>query len=137
MAQRDPAYKAYIQRTVVFGGGYMLATAAATFIPRLLELGTGANIAFAILPAAVLVFWVWAFGKLLTDLQDEYLRMLEVRKALIATGITLAIAGGWGLVELGDEVPRLPVFFIFPLWCVGLAIGELYNRLSGHGSTPL
>ena len=137
MSCKDPAYKAYFRRSILFAVLYIAATAIATFLPIGLELGTPFAVALAILPALVLMFWIWAFGRMLFDLQDEYLRMLEVRKALIATGFALAIAGSWGMVELSTDVPKLPVFYIFPIWCVGLAVGEAYNRISGHGGTPL
>jgi len=84
----------------------------------------------------VVLGWIWNMGRLLVTMEDEYLRMLEVRKMLWATAITLSICGGWGLVELFATVPRLPVFFVFPIWCLGLAVGQLINRLTlGDGGT--
>ena len=29
------------------------------------------------------------------------------------------------------DVPRLPVFFIFPLWCGGLVVGQAWNWKAG------
>lgn len=137
MAGKDPAYKTYVKRTAIFGAGYIGAAALIDPLTQQLGLGVGGRITLSAIPALCLIYWIWAMARLLTDLQDEFLRMLEVRKALIATGITLALAGGWGLVELGEAVPRFPVFFIIPVWCVGLLIGEVYNRATGQGSTPL
>ncbi len=57
--------------------------------------------------------------------------MLEVRKALGATGLVLAVASVWGVLELFTDVPKLPVFLIFPMWCGGLAIGQAFNRRAG------
>jgi hypothetical protein len=87
-------------------------------------------IAFALLPGLVVLGWIWNMGRLLVEMQDEYLRMLEVRKMLWASAITLSICGGWGLVELFAAIPRLPVFYVFPIWCGGLAIGQLINRFT-------
>ena len=87
-------------------------------------------IAFALLPGLVVLGWVWNMGRLLVEMEDEYLRMLEVRKMLWATAITLSVCGGWGLVELFAAIPRLPVFFVFPIWCGGLAAGQLINRFT-------
>ena len=42
-----------------------------------------------------------------------------------------ASASVWGILELYTDVPRLPVFFIFPLWCGGLVVGQLWNRIAG------
>ena len=57
--------------------------------------------------------------------------MLEIRKSLAATGVVLAVASVWGILELYTDVPRLPVFFIFPLWCGGLGVGQLWNWKAG------
>ena len=74
---------------------------------------------------------------MLLDLDDEFLRLLEVRKALFATALTLAGCGVWGLLEIFTEVPALPVFWVFPLWCVGFGAGALFNRLTlGTGGCP-
>ena len=99
---------------------------------------TPAVIFWAILPGLVVVGWIWNMGRYYSDMRDEYMRMLEVRKAMWATAITLAVSGGWGLLELYSTVPRLPVFFIFPIWCIGLAIGQIINRLTiGDGGDCL
>ena len=89
-------------------------------------------ILWAVLPGLVVLGWIWNMGTYLFALEDEYLRMLETRKALVATALVLGISGGWGLIEMFAEVPALPVFFIFPIWCLGLAAGQLVNRLTGH-----
>jgi hypothetical protein len=85
---------------------------------------------WAILPGLAVLGWIWNMGRYYLQMTDEYLRNLEIRKAMWATAITLAISGGWGLLELFATVPRLPLFFIFPLWCLGLAAGQLINRLT-------
>jgi hypothetical protein len=82
---------------------------------------------WSILPGLIVIGWIWNMGRYLFEMEDEYLRMLETRKALVATALTLAVSGGWGLLELFATVPRLPVFFIFPIWCLGLAVGSLVN----------
>jgi hypothetical protein len=56
--------------------------------------------------------------------------MLQVRAILVATGVTLAVTNMWGMVELFTTAPRLPVFFVFPLWCVGMMVGSLVNKLT-------
>lgn len=90
-------------------------------------------IALAALPGLMVLGWIWNMGRFYLTMEDEFLRMLEVRKAMWATALTLAICGGWGLIELFAAVPRLPVFFVLPIWCVGLAAGQLINRFT-HGT---
>jgi hypothetical protein len=136
MIIRTPAARRYIRIHLALSVIYIaLVFLASWFIPDDAPPTPGV-IAFALLPGMVVLGWIWNMGRLLVTMEDEYLRMLEVRKMLWATAITLSICGGWGLVELFAAIPRLPVFFVFPIWCLGLAVGQLINRLTlGDGGT--
>lgn len=132
-APRSPAYRRYFRRHIGLTVIYLAAIALASLLvpdDARPSLGT---VLIALLPGLAVVGWIWSMGRLLVELDDEYMRMLEVRKFIIATGITLAVVSVWGIIELYTTVPRLPVFFVFPLWCLGLGIGSIANRLSfGH-----
>ena len=118
--------RTHIALSVAYVGLVMLAS---HFVPDEAR-PSPSVILWALLPGLVVIGWIWNMGRFYMQLEDEYLQLLEVRKALVATGLTLAIAGGWGLVELFAQVPRLPVFFIFPIWCIGLVVGQVVNRLT-------
>lgn len=97
------------------------------------------SVAVSLVPGAVILGVIWAMGRLLTELDDEYLRLLEVRKFIVATGLTLALSSVWGLLELFTTIPRVPVFYVMPVWCLGLLAGTLYNRITmgdGGGGCP-
>lgn len=128
MSIRTPAMRRYVRVHIALSVIYIaLVLLASLFIPDD-AVPTPMVIAFALLPGLVVLGWIWNMGRLLVEMTDEYLRMLEVRKMLWASAITLSICGGWGLVELFAAVPRLPVFYVFPIWCGGLAVGQLINR---------
>lgn len=130
MSARTPAMRRFFAVHVGLSALYIALVAfASLFIPDDAPPTPGV-ILFALLPGLVVLGWIWNMGVLLVTMEDEYLRMLEVRKMLWASAITLSICGGWGLVELFATVPRLPVFFVFPIWCGGLALGQLINRLT-------
>lgn len=130
MTVRTPAMRRYMRVHLALSAVYIaLVFVASWFIPDDAA-PTPAVILFALLPGLIVLGWIWNMGRLLVTMEDEYLRMLEVRKTLWASAITLSICGGWGLVELFAAVPRLPVFFVFPIWCVGLALGQLINRVT-------
>jgi hypothetical protein len=130
MTARTPAMRRYLRVHLALSAVYIaLVLVASRFIPDDAA-PTPTVILFALLPGLVVLGWIWNMGRLLVTMEDEYLRMLEVRKMLWASAITLSICGGWGLVELFAAVPRLPVFFVFPIWCVGLALGQLINRIT-------
>lgn len=84
----------------------------------------------AVLPGLAIVGVIWAMARLLMEPSDEYLRLIEVKKALIATGFALAVSSVWGLLEFYTDVPKLPIFFVFPIWCTGLALSSLWTKVS-------
>ena len=129
--QQSAAYRRYLRRFWPASGLYVLAIGLATWLIPDDAHANVLTVGIALLPGVAIVGMIWAMGRLLIELDDEYLRMLEVRKALVATGLVLALASVWGLLELFTDVPRLGVFWIFPLWCGGLAVGQLWNRKAG------
>ncbi len=127
----NPAYRRYGRRMLPLSLLYVGAIALASrFIPDNAP-ADARTIGLALLPGLAVIGWIWAMGRLLVELEDEYLRMLEVRKFLVATGLTLAVCSVWGLLQLfAPSVPKLPLFFVFPLWAIGLFAGMLFNRLT-------
>ena len=134
MAQaHNPVVRRYLRRHIALSLIYVAAVALASWLIPDDAPASAPVIALSLLPGAAVIGWLWAMARLLIELDDEYLRMLEVRKFLVATGFTLAITSTWGLLELfSPAIPRLPVFFVFPLWCLGLFVGQLFNRW-GYG----
>ena len=90
--------------------------------------GAGA-VVLAVLPALPLVGVIWAMGRLLIEEKDEYQRSLHVRQFIIATGFMLAVTSVWGFLESSEQVPHLPMYWSFILWCGGLGVGSLVNEL--------
>jgi len=130
MPYQNPAYSRYLRRMIPITVAYLAAVAAASWLLPDHATANARTIAVALVPGIAVLAWIWAMGRLLMELDDEYLRLLEVRKFLIATGVTLAGTSIWGIVELFTDVPRLPVFFVFPIWCGALMIGQLVNQRS-------
>jgi hypothetical protein len=125
------AYRRYVKRFVPATIAYVAGIALATWLIPDDAKASPLTVGIALLPGLAVLTWVWAMGRLLVELDDEYLRLLEVKKALVATAFTLAVCSMWGILELFTDVPKLPVFFVFPIWCGGLGVGQLWNRLSG------
>lgn len=131
MKTTNPAYIRYVRRMLPLSLLYVAAIGLATrLVPDNAPPGV-LSVGLALLPGLAVLGWIWAMGRLLVELDDEYLRLLEVRKFLVATGVTLAVCSMWGILELfSPYVPRMPVFLVFPLWAVGLFIGMVFNRLT-------
>lgn len=130
-ANKHPAMRRYMKRIIPITCAYVAMIALTTALVPDNAPASALTIGLALLPGLCALGWLWAMGRLLIELDDEYLRMLEVRKFLIATGATLAITSVWGVLELySPEVPKLAVFYVFPIWCIALSFGQLVNRFA-------
>ncbi len=131
---RDPATRAYLRRFVPT----MLAYVALVFLAPALIKRTGASgpllWLLALLPALPIMVVFVLVARYWVELRDEYLRLLEVRKALVATGVTLSLAAGWGFLEIYAHAPHLPTFYIPVIWFGGLGLGSCVNKLVERGA---
>ncbi|KTE08587.1 hypothetical protein [Sphingopyxis sp. H115] len=126
----NPAQRRYVGRMIPISIAYVAAVMLASWIIPDDAAATPLTVAVALVPALATSGFIWAMARFVTELTDEYVRMLEIRKMLVATGLTLALASGWGILELFTDVPKVPLFFVFPVWCLGLAVGSLVNKLT-------
>ena len=127
---RHPAYRRYTARMLGAAAIYVGAIMLASRVLHKHAEATPEAVAIALLPGLAVLGMIWAVFRLLVELDDEYLRMLEVRKALVAMGVALSVCSVWGLLEIFTDVPRLEVFWVFPIWAMGLGVGALVNRLT-------
>lgn len=82
----------------------------------------------AFVPALSIVGIFVAIGRYLLEEQDEYIRMLMVRQALIASGFALSLATVWGFLESFGLVRHVDAYYVAVLWFAGLGLGALVNR---------
>lgn len=126
----NPAQRRYVGRMVPISIAYIATVMLASWIIPDDAAATPLTVAVALVPALATSGFIWAMARYIAELTDEYVRMLEIRKMLVATGLTLALASGWGILELFTDVPRVPLFYVFPVWCLGLAVGSLVNKVT-------
>lgn len=81
----------------------------------------------AILPALPIIGIFFSIGRYLIEEQDEYVRMMMVRQALIASGFALSIATVWGFLENFELVGHIDAYYIAVLWFAGLGLGSCIN----------
>ena len=124
------AQRRYVRRLIPMSAAYVAAILLASSVLPKGASASPATIAIALIPGLAVLGVIWSIGRFLTELSDEYLRMLEIRKALVATGLTLSLASTWGILELYTDVSRVPIFWVFPVWCFGLGVGALVNKLT-------
>ena len=130
---RNPAARAYIRRFIPAMVAYVVLVMAATALSGT-ALGAGPAIwGIAVLPALPLLYVFWIIGRYIAEQHDEYLKLLEVRKALVATGITLAVTTVLGFLEIYADMPHMPLFFVPVIWFGGLFVGQIVNWVTERG----
>lgn len=125
----SPAQRAYLRRFLPLMLLYVALLFAAVWLQKNWAPGGILAILLAVLPALPLIGVVWAMGRLVVDEKDEYQRSLTVRQLLIATGFMLAATSVWGFLEASGQVPHLPMYWAFIIWCGGLGLGTLFNEM--------
>ena len=133
---RNPAQRRYMRRMIPLSVAYVAAVMLASWLIPDDAAATPLTVAIALVPALATSGFIWAMARYVAELKDEYVRMLEIRKMLVATGLTLALASGWGILELFTDVPRVALFYVFPVWCLGLAVGSLVNKVTIGDAGP-
>ena len=128
---KSPAMRRYVIRLAVLMTIYMVTLFAAVTAFRHQLVSGPAAYPLANLPALPIIGVFWAVMRLLVEEPDEFIRMLQVRQALVATGFCLTIMTIWEFLQNFELVPPGnggfgAAFF----WFMGLGVGGLYNRLT-------
>ncbi len=84
----------------------------------------------AALPGLAFAAVFWIFVRLIVEERDEFFRMLYVRQLMVATGLALTAAAVWGFLETYMPVPHIRAFWWPTIWCFGLGIGAVYNKVT-------
>jgi hypothetical protein len=79
-------------------------------------------------PALPIIGVFVVMGLYLTDERDEFLRANVVRAILWGTALALSAATVWGFLENFAQAPQIPMFMVFPVFCVGMAAGQIFNK---------
>jgi len=124
------AKRRYTLRVAALMTAYLVLLAnAAWFVDKGGLTGVLAYI-LAILPALPVIGMFWAIAKFLIEMEDEYLRMLQVRQMIVATCFALTIATIWGFLEEFELVPFVPAYYVTVLWFFGTGVGAIVNKLT-------
>lgn len=81
----------------------------------------------AALPALPIIGVFVVIGRLLVEMEDEYVRMLLVRQSLIATAFALSVMTVLGFLDDFGVGPQLDNYYAAVLWFSGLGIGGCVN----------
>jgi hypothetical protein len=118
----------YTRRVTVMTFAYVIALFAAIGITRQMEVQGPFLWILALLPTIPIVGMVIAMGRLLVEETDEYQRLRFLRASVVATGFVLVLSTLWGFLEMFGLVPHLWLWAVFPVWALGLGVGQMVNR---------
>jgi hypothetical protein len=131
MSPATPAVRRYLKRLTILMCSYLVIFFAAVWLFRHGPLLGPFAWPLAIAPALPIIGVFWAVMRLLVEERDEYLRMLFVRQALIATGFCLTVTTIWEFLQNFDLVPPgNGGFGAAVFWFIGLGIGGIVNKLT-------
>jgi hypothetical protein len=126
-----PAMRRYLQRVAVAMTLYVVVLIGAKIAFRHIDQTGPLAYALALAPAIPMIGVFWAVFRLLIEETDEYLRLLQVRQTLFATGFCLVIMTVWEWLQNFDLVaPGNGGFGAAFWWFVGLGFGGLFNKLT-------
>ena len=128
---KSPAIRRYVVRIAVLMSFYLIALFGASYAFREELVSGPAAYVLAVIPALPIIGVFWAVMRLLVEEPDEFMRLMMVRQALIATGFCLTVMTIWEFLQNFDLVPPGnggfgAAFF----WFMGLGVGALYNWLT-------
>jgi len=87
----------------------------------------------AVIPGVAMISIFYAYGMLIIEQKDEFIRMLLLRQLIIGTGIALSFAIVWGFLEEFGLVAHIYPYYVAFAWLLGFAFGGLVNRIT-HGA---
>lgn len=125
----SPAQRRYNRTVLLLSILYALLLFGAVYLlSRQLVSGVLAYVV-GVLPALPVTGFFLAMGHYLLVESDEYLRAVQIRQLLIATGVMLAASTIWGFLEGFELVPHV-VAYVWPIvWFAGLGLGACINTL--------
>lgn len=121
---RNPAQKRYIARFIPTMAVYVISIFTVSWVFNRYEPSGPLAWGLALLPALPLLAVIAIMGLYLREEGDEFIRNVLVESMLWGVGLTLAIMTVWGFLEIYADAPRLPAFWAFPIFCMGMGVAQ-------------
>jgi hypothetical protein len=124
MPRFNAAQRRYNKRVLALSLIYALLLIGAIMIFKRIHPAGPLAWLLAILPALPIIGIVAVMGRYLVEESDEYLRAMETRKSLIATGFMLTVTTGWGFLQSFGLLPHVDFYWATIIWFGGLGVGS-------------
>ena len=109
----------YLIRSALFMGAY-LAVNLAVISGAFDDMKPRGTWGFSLAVAAPVIGHIVSFLLWLRD-SDEFVRTLDAKRFIVATGVTLAIASIWGFMELYAKATHISAAMVYPLLWLAFA----------------
>ncbi len=111
-ANANPAMRRYFQRLAVLMLAYALILVGGKLLMQLpVPPVEPVVIGLALLTALPICGVFWAIFRLLSEIDDEYQRMLLAKQVLLATAVTLCVSTVWQFLKVYDLLIEGPQWF--------------------------
>lgn len=109
------AHKRYFKVFVPSMAGYLVSIVGATWLTNMTDTVSLLHFILALIPAGFVFMFMWAQARYVVEI-DEFMRMLQVKAMMWGIIITMAATTAWGLLEFFTPVPKVPIFFVLPVF---------------------
>jgi hypothetical protein len=128
-APSNSARGRYLRRVAVTMGFYVLAVALISGWLGWEPPREGPLIfLLAMLPPLGVGGCLWAVGRYFEEEPDEFIRVVHVRTAIGAIGLTLFVVTAWGFLGQYAGVWTPPLYLVFPLFWASFALVQPFVR---------
>jgi len=124
---KSPAMRRFMNRFWPLMAAYSVLLPTVGWIIEAPTAAFGAYL-LACLPALPLVGITVYLAFYLFEETDEFLKVRMVEALLWGLGAILVISTVWGFLELLAGAPRLPLHWLFPIFCVAMGVADLLAR---------
>ena len=130
---KTPAARRYLLRLGAAMGLYLIVLAVAVKLFRSPTPPEGTlKYALALAPALPLLGAIWAMGRYIVELPDEYQRLRLAIACLWATGLTLGLCTAWGFLENFAGVQGPPLYGVFVIFMIFLGLVQGLGKAMGR-----
>ena len=125
---RDNTNRRYAVLTLVFMGSYAAINTAA--IAGAFDGLTGpGRWLLAVAVTAPIIGHLWAVLSLMNG-ADEFVRAITAKRFILAGGLAIAVASGWGFAELYADAPHISAAMLYPLFWAMFGLVTPFVRTS-------
>lgn len=125
------AKKRYLKTTAVSMLFYVIVIMGVALYLKDREVSDIIKYSLAILPTIFVWWFLWGAIRFYKE-TDEYERSNMVGGMLAGVVVLLLISSSWGYLEMLADAPKLPIFWILPIFFVASGFWQAFSRPKGE-----